>query len=143
MTTRTKLPNPLYAAAGASDVAFDQLRKLPATVAKLRTDLRHRAEEVQDNLAGVDLEQVRKDARRVMRRNAYALIATVQEAGVKAAEVYTDLVARGERVVNGEPVKAEPTPVAERPAKVEEPKAVDAKPAVRKTVAKKATSAVK
>jgi len=39
MSTRTdtrKIPAPLYAAAGAGDLAYQQLRKLPERVAELR-----------------------------------------------------------------------------------------------------------
>lgn len=49
--SKTRIPAPLYAVAGASDLAYEQLRKLPAVVTELRgkaaaldtAHLRHRA----------------------------------------------------------------------------------------------------
>ncbi|GGK29709.1 hypothetical protein GCM10010124_23060 [Pilimelia terevasa] len=81
--TRNRMPNPLYAAAGAGDLAFQQLRKrLPAAVDGIRdraTTLRARSG---------DLDHLRAEA-----RTAFAT------ATVRAGEIYRDLVVRGERVV--------------------------------------------
>ena len=100
-TKQTRIPAPLYAAAGASDLAYQQLRKLPGKVAKLRG----RAEElrpvvsdkVADLTARAELERLREAAR----RNAAVFMTGAQVAQNRAAAVYTDLVTRGERVVNG------------------------------------------
>ncbi|GGM70689.1 hypothetical protein ACFFX1_28755 [Dactylosporangium sucinum] len=98
-TTTKKIPTPLYAAAGAGDYAYEQLRKLPGQVAQLRDrvgDLRP---------AGADAT-LRADIDRlavVARRNAGAFLASAQAGAQvvqhRAAAVYTGLVARGEKVV--------------------------------------------
>jgi heparin binding hemagglutinin HbhA len=79
-TATRRIPEPLYAAAGAGDLAYQQLRKLPERVAELR---------------GVDIERLRDAAR----RNAAALVSGVEAAQERATAVYTDLVKRGHRVV--------------------------------------------
>jgi heparin binding hemagglutinin HbhA len=81
-TTR-KYPAPLYAAAGAGDIAYRTLRTLPA---KLRN-------------SNVDIEVDR--LRAAARRNAAAFRAGAQAVQEKAVEIYTDLVSRGEQVVAG------------------------------------------
>src|SRR5690349_1230572 len=101
MTTKAqeqdrKIPAPLYAAAGAGDIAYQQLRRLPERVAELRT----RFAELRPTVTGAVTEAVseprlRADLvrlRKVARRNA-------QVAQERATAVYSDLVARGERVV--------------------------------------------
>lgn len=85
-TTR-KYPAPLYAAAGAGDLAYEKLRTLPAKVAELR------------GRAGNDVDVDR--LREVARRNAAAFVAGAQAVQEKAVALYTDLVARGEHVVEG------------------------------------------
>ena len=80
-TTTRKIPTPLYAAAGAGDFAYQQLRKLPEQVAQLRErvgELRPAVTEV------VSEANLRADLDRLRDR---------------AVAVYTDLVARGEKVV--------------------------------------------
>jgi hypothetical protein len=92
-TTR-KYPAPLYAAAGAGELAYQKLRTLPAKVAELR------------GRAGsneLDVERLRS----VARRNAAAFVAGAQAAQEKAVALYTDLVARGEQVVQGGAKSAE------------------------------------
>lgn len=79
MSTR-KYPAPLYAAAGAGDFAYQQLRKLPARVAELRGKVA---------ASDVDVDRLRKSAR----RNAAAALD-------EARTVYATLIARGERVVD-------------------------------------------
>jgi hypothetical protein len=125
--TRTRIPAPLYAAAGASDLAYEQLRKLPAVVAELRgkaiagtTDLRQRAaagrvdlreravatlkaaeataNDLRDKATTADIDRIRE----VALRNATAVMAGAQA-------VYTQLVARGERVVGSGVVQAADT----------------------------------
>jgi heparin binding hemagglutinin HbhA len=96
---RNRIPNAFYAAAGASDVAYQQLRKLPAKVAELR----ERASSREGDLR-VDVERLRGAAR----RNAHAFLASAQVAQERASAIYTDLVARGEQVMRGGrgPIKA-------------------------------------
>jgi len=89
-TTTTKLPAPLYAAAGAGDLAYEQLRKLPGKVAELRDRAVELRPVVTDASLRADLAKLRK----VARRNANALV-------TGAASVYDDLVARGEKIVRG------------------------------------------
>jgi heparin binding hemagglutinin HbhA len=142
-TTTRKIPTPLYAAAGAGDLAYQQLRKLPAQVAQLRA----RVEELRPAVAGAvsdgnlrgDLEKLRETAR----RNAATFLATAQQgaqvAQVRAVAVYTDLVARGEKVVSTArtaEVKAELEP-AQKAVTAEVSTAEKAAPPAKKTVAKK------
>lgn len=92
MTTKTqtrKIPAPLYAAAGAGDLAYQQLRKL---VAELRPTV---TEAVSEPRLRADLGKLRK----VARRNAAAVRSGAQVAQERATALYTDLVARGQRVV--------------------------------------------
>jgi len=106
MTTSTKaetrkIPNPLYAAAGAGELAYEQLRRLPERVAELRV----RAEKlrpvvtdaVSDRSLKADLDKLRDTAL----RNAQVVVSGAQVAQERAFAVYTELVARGERVVAG------------------------------------------
>jgi heparin binding hemagglutinin HbhA len=92
MTTKTqtrKIPAPIYAAAGAGDLAYQQIRKL---VAELRPAV---TEAVSEPRLRADLTKLRK----VARRNAAAFVSGAQVAQERATAVYSDLVARGERVV--------------------------------------------
>jgi heparin binding hemagglutinin HbhA len=92
MTTKTqtrKIPAPIYAAAGAGDLAYQQIRKL---VAELRPAV---TEAVSEPRLRADLGKLRK----VARRNAKAFVSGAQVAQERATAVYTELVARGERVV--------------------------------------------
>jgi hypothetical protein len=102
MTTTSKtrrIPAPLFAAAGAGDVAYQRLRKLPEHVAQLRERVADLAPAVSgavtDTTLRVDLDRIRG----VARRNAANLVAGAQQAGERAAAVYSGLVSRGERVV--------------------------------------------
>jgi hypothetical protein len=85
-TTR-KYPAAVYAAAGAGDIAYRTLRTIPAKVAELR----------RTNAPDLDVDRLRG----VARRNAAAFRAGAQAAQEKAVELYTELVARGEQVVQG------------------------------------------
>jgi heparin binding hemagglutinin HbhA len=92
-TTTRRIPEAFYAAAGAGDLAYQRLRKLPEQVAQLRgrvTELRP-----QDATARIDLDKLRGAAR----RNAARLVAGAQQASEQAVAVYSDLVTRGEKVV--------------------------------------------
>jgi hypothetical protein len=117
--TKNRIPAPLYAAAGAGDLAYQKLRELQAKVAE-RTGNRE-----------LDIERLRG----VARRNAAAFVAGAQVAQEKAVALYTDLVARGEKVVKGsaratESTAGEIAATAEadtKPAKRTRPRAVDSK----------------
>ena len=100
-----RYPNPLYAAAGAGDLAYEQLRQIPAKaveiggrVAALRpvvTDAVTNA--VAEPAKRVDVDKLRDAAL----RNAEVL-------RTQAVSVYNDLVARGEKVVGGPFKELEP-----------------------------------
>jgi len=102
VTTRNRMTEPLYAAAGAGSLAVDELRKLVA-------DLRERANQARSNLANgqnrVDLERLRD----IARRNAEKIMTRARIAGQRATVVYNDLVQRGEQVVNNARTKTEDT----------------------------------
>ncbi|SNY04974.1 hypothetical protein [Paractinoplanes atraurantiacus] len=108
--TKTRFPAPVYAAAGAGDLAYQQLRKLPAVVnvlseraaASLRTyneQAGTKAAELRDKAATTDFDALRGNA---------ASVATsfAQIAQDRALAAYTALVARGERVVGAGVVEA-------------------------------------
>jgi heparin binding hemagglutinin HbhA len=97
--TKTRIPAPLYAAAGAADLAYRKLRDLQARVAEQRSFPTARE---------LDVEKLRGVAKRNVKAfvvSAQAaqekVIAGAQVAQEKAVEIYTDLVARGEKVVRG------------------------------------------
>jgi hypothetical protein len=97
-TTTRRIPDPLYAAAGAGDLAYQQLRKLPERVAELRErvgELRPAVSDAVSEARRVDLERLREAAR----RNAAAFVSGVEAAQERASAVYSDLVKRGHRVV--------------------------------------------
>jgi hypothetical protein len=104
-TEPRKIPNPLYAAAGAGELAYEQLRRLPERVAELRgrvADLRPVVaeavtERVADRNLRADIDKLRDGAL----RNAQVFVAGAQGAQKQAAAVYDELVARGERIVAG------------------------------------------
>jgi hypothetical protein len=108
--TKTRIPAPLYAAAGAGDLAYEQLRKLPAVVnqltlraaagtAELREKATARAIGLRERGVSTDLDTDR--LREIAKRNAAAFVAGAQAAQERAVAVYGELVARGERVVGG------------------------------------------
>ncbi len=90
-TTERKIPNPLYAAAGVGDLAYQQLRKLPGKVAELR----ERVDSNDLTLPKVDVAKLREAAK----RNAAALRTGALAAQDKATALYSDLVERGQQVV--------------------------------------------
>ena len=101
--TKTRFPAPLYAAAGAGDLAYQQLRKLPAVINELSdraaASLKNAnetanttASSLRDRAATTDLDKLRNTA-------ASGAVAFAQVAQERALAVYTALVARGERVV--------------------------------------------
>ncbi len=114
--TKNRIPTPLYAAAGAADLAYQKLRDLQTKVNEQRA---------KTGVREFDVERLRA----VARRNASAFVAATQAAQEKAVAVYTDLVARGEKVVRGgaEATEAAAAEIAAE-AGSEEPK-----PAVKRT----------
>ncbi|MFC0528320.1 hypothetical protein [Phytohabitans kaempferiae] len=111
----TRIPAPLYAAAGAGDLAYQQLRKLPAVVNELSgkaaagtVDIRAKAAatlraanttatSLRDRASNTDFDAER--LRAVARRNAAAVVAGAHAAQERAIAFYGQLVAHGERVV--------------------------------------------
>lgn len=99
-----RIPAPLYAAAGAGDLAYQQLRRLPAVV----TDLRGKAVGPgKRSIKRTDLEIER--LRETAVRNAAVLMTRTQAAQQRALAAYAQLVARGERVVGTGVVQAADT----------------------------------
>lgn len=116
-TTETRIPNPLYAAAGAGDIAIERLRQLPAKVAVLQERLQDElpgrisvwqdkitqkvaefpslVAELRQRVVDADSDKLRESAR----RNAQTALTGAQAAQEKAAAVYARLIARGEQVV--------------------------------------------
>ena len=115
--TTHKLPTPVYAAAGISDLAYQKLRQLPERVAERR----ERVTGGQFDLRS-DVDRLRNAAR----RNATALASATQAAQERAVALYDDLVVRGEHIVRGEraPIKVKAT-VEAKPESAVEPAAGD------------------
>lgn len=138
-TKSTRIPAPLYAAAGAGDLAYQQLRKLPTVVGELSGravaggfELREKAvaslkvanttaSSLRDKAATADVEKLREQA-------ATNVVAFAQAATERATAVYTALVSHGERVVGTGVVQAADTVNADIEA-TEAPKPVTATPA--------------
>ncbi|QLQ38133.1 hypothetical protein [Micromonospora robiginosa] len=124
-----RIPAPLYAAAGAGELALEQLRKLPTVVSGLSTrvvtdlggkavgtgyELRQKATETATGLRSTDLDQLRQAAnldklREAATRNAAAVVAGAYAAQERALATYAELVARGERVVGAGVLEAADT----------------------------------
>ena len=130
--TKTRFPAPLYAAAGAGDLAYQQLRKLPAVVtelgdraaASLRTandTAATTATSLKSTATATDFDKLRETA-------TASALAFAQAAQERALSVYTSLVAHGERVVGTGVVEAAEVVNADM-VTTEEPKAVEATPA--------------
>ncbi|ABP52802.1 hypothetical protein [Salinispora tropica] len=162
----SRIPAPLYAAAGAGDLAYQQLRKLPAVVSELRdrvaadlstvngAELRQKATETL-RTATVTAENLRRRAatdldlsrlRETATRNAAVVVASAQAAQERAATTYGALVGHGERVVGAGVLEAadtvntdmETTEKAPAPTPAQVAEAAEAKPAA---VTKRATKA--
>ncbi|MFI6229838.1 hypothetical protein ACIBCR_21260 [Micromonospora echinospora] len=129
----SRIPAPIYAAAGAGDLALEQLRKLPSVVSDLSGrvvndlggkavvtgfELRQKATETlktanltatglrEKAVAGdLDLDRLRGLAG----RNAAVVLAGAQAAQERALAAYGALVARGERVVGAGVLEAAET----------------------------------
>ena len=78
MAKTTKLPGPVYFAAGATDLAVEKLREIPAEYKRL-----------QDRARRVDASTVR-----------VAVEDYSNQASGKAGQMYSDLVLRGQKLVN-------------------------------------------
>ncbi|MEV4119214.1 hypothetical protein [Micromonospora sp. NPDC049645] len=125
-----RIPAPIYAAAGAGELAIEQLRKLPAVVGVLSTrvvaDLGGRAvltgfelkqkatETLRTANETADLAKLREVAdidklRAAATRNAALVVAGAQAAQERAFAAYGALVARGERVVGAGVLEAADT----------------------------------
>jgi heparin binding hemagglutinin HbhA len=124
--TQPKIPNPIYAAAGAGDLAIERLRKLPEQVAVLQdrvsalqdelparmtvigdkvtqkvAEIPSLVAELRQRVVDTDTDRLRESAR----RNATQFMASAQAAQEKAVAIYTELVARGQGVVAGAPAE--------------------------------------
>jgi heparin binding hemagglutinin HbhA len=142
--TKTRFPAPLYAAAGVGDLAYQQLRKLPAVVNEL-SERAAASLRTANEQAGTKATQIRERAATTdfdaLRGNAASVATTfAQIAQDRAVNLYTALVERGERVV-GTGVIASADVVNADLATTEAPKAVEAAqatPKPRKKVVKPA-----
>ena len=96
--TKTRFPAPLYAAAGAGDLAYQQLRKLPAVVNELSdratASLKAANEQasttattLRDRATTTDFDKLRDTA-------THSAVAFAQIASERAIALYTALVAR-------------------------------------------------
>ena len=146
--TKTRFPAPLYAAAGAGDLAYQQLRKLPAVVNELsdrataslkaaNDQASTTATTLRDRATTTDFDKLRDTA-------THSAVAFAQIASERAIALYTALVARGERVVGTGVVEAAEVVNADM-VTTEEPKAVeaaadDSDPKPRKRAANAATT---
>jgi heparin binding hemagglutinin HbhA len=127
--TKTRFPAPLYAAAGAGDLAYQQLRKLPAVVNEL-SERAAASLRTANEQAGTKASQLRERAAttdfEALRGNAASVATTfAQIAQDRAVSLYTALVARGERVVGTGVVEAADVVNADLTT-TEAPKAVEA-----------------
>jgi hypothetical protein len=101
-TQEKKRSSAVYAAAGIGDLAYQQLKKIPALAEELRAKAgtlreqspgwRVQATDKAAELAGkIDVEKIRT-----------TLVANAQKAAEKATSLYEELVARGEKVVDSD-----------------------------------------
>ena len=131
--TDTRFPAPLYAAAGAGDLAYQQLRKLPAVVSELSdravASLRTANDTASTTAASLKTTATATDFDKLRETATTGAVAFAQAAQERALAVYTSLVAHGERVVGTGVVEAADVVNADITA-TEEPKAVEAAQAV-------------
>jgi heparin binding hemagglutinin HbhA len=131
---KTDIPAPIYAAAGAGELAYQKLRQLPELAARTVRTAGQTAEELRRRIAARDSDLTAEWAkvRDSAQRGTAVVVAKAANAQEKAATGYRNLVARGERVVNGrlgvatghsEPagieVEVGPVQAAERPSETE------------------------
>jgi hypothetical protein len=151
--TKTRIPAPLYAAAGAGDLAYQQLRKLPDAVFELSARVNEISERAAASLkaandqAGTKAAALRDKATttdfdRLRDTATTGAVAFAQIASERALAAYTALVARGERVVGTGVIEAADVVNADMEI-TEEPKAVEATPADVAPVAKPRKRATK
>jgi hypothetical protein len=88
--SRNDIPAPLYAAAGAGELAYQKLRKLPEVAARTVRTARERD-------FNAEWARVRESAQ----RSTAVVVAKAATAQERAATGYRNLIARGEQVVNG------------------------------------------
>ena len=151
--TKTRIPAPLYAAAGAGDLAYQQLRKLPDVVVELSARVNELSERAAASLkaandqAGTKAAALRDKATttdfdRLRDTATTGAVAFAQVASERALAAYTALVARGERVVGTGVIEAAEVVNADMET-TEEPavEAVEAAPAKPRKRATKATPA--
>jgi hypothetical protein len=150
MSTKTeprKIPNPLYAAAGAGELAYEQLRKLPERVAELRGRVAELRPVVSDVVTDrVSEQRVRADLdklRDTARRNAQIVVAGAQEAQKQAFAVYTELIARGERIVAGARTEQAKAQLSTAKAEIRDAEKVEAKADAEALIEKHAEDAQK
>jgi hypothetical protein len=128
----TRIPAPLYAAAGAGELAYRQLLKLPAmandlgdkaanngaewraqvitTTAELRERATAAYRQANERVIKMRREDLDVDRLRdLAMRNAGQFIVTAQDLQERAIKFYGDLVARGEQVVGTGVVQAADT----------------------------------
>ena len=126
--TKTRFPAPLYAAAGAGDLAYQQLRKLPAVINELSdraaASLKNANETATTTATSLREKATTTDLDKLRNSAASGAAAFAQVAQERALAVYTALVARGERVVGTGVIGAADVVNADL-ATTEEPKAVE------------------
>lgn len=117
-TEEKKHSSAVYAAAGIGDMAYQQLKKIPALAEELRVKAgtlreqspgwRAQATDKAAELAGkVDVDKIRT-----------VLVNNAQKAAEKAASFYDELVTRGEKVVDTDAPAATATATAKAADKV-------------------------
>jgi heparin binding hemagglutinin HbhA len=107
-----RIPNPVYAAAGAGDIVYQQILTLPAKARELSDRVAALRPVVADAVSDAVKEPARRvdvdKLRAVALRNAEVLKVQAQAAQKRAEKLYAELVARGERVVSGPYKEIEP-----------------------------------
>ncbi|MGW4691413.1 hypothetical protein ACWEO1_03415 [Kitasatospora cineracea] len=160
-------PTPLYALAGAGDLAYEKLREVPAQIEALAADRKGTQEKaaaaLQDAGAALADAQAKvteavnalptdvKELQAKAQEFAMQQVGRALEFAVKAKEVYDELAVRGRTVVDAAntPKDAAPEPTAEADADVVVEEVVvaevvvDEEPAAPKPSAKKAPRARK
>jgi heparin binding hemagglutinin HbhA len=131
---KTDIPAPIYAAAGAGELAYQKLRQLPELAARTVRTAGQGADELRRRLAARDRDLTAEwvKVRDSAQRGTAVVVAKAANAQERAVTGYRNLVARGEQVVNGrlgvatghaEPagieVEVGPVQAADRPGETE------------------------
>ena len=104
-----RYPNPLYAAAGAGDLAYQQLRQLPAKAVELGGRVSVQIGALRPVVTDAVTSAVAEPAKRVdVDKLRGAALRNAEVLRTQAVAVYNDLVARGEKVVGGPYKELEP-----------------------------------